>query len=189
MIAILDAHTDEAAAFIEKLNLRGGLEDPNILRTVRKTLRDVQRDGDRAVIKYTRKLDAPRITIDEMRVTDAEIDGASAQVDSEFHDAIGLARTNIERFHQKQLRNSWLSTEADGVVLGHLIRPLRRVGVCVPSVSQLLVSSLLMNLVPALRIAPTHSIGFSISNSTCSGAISLAISTASAKSGTMNATP
>ena len=149
MIAILDAHSDEAAAFIEKLNLRGRLEDPSILRTVRRILQDVQRDGDRAIIKYTRKLDAPRITVQEIRVTDAEIDDASAQVDSEFHDAIGLARTNIERFHQKQLRNSWLSTEADGVVLGHLIRPLRRVGVCVPSVSQLLVSSLIMNIVPA----------------------------------------
>ncbi len=149
MIAILDVHSDEAAAFIEKLNLRGRLEDPNILRTVRKTLQDVQRDGDKAVVKYTRKLDAPRISIEEMRVTDAEIDDASTQVDSDFHDAIRLARTNIERFHQKQLRNSWMSTEADGVVLGHLIRPLRRVGVCVPSVSQLLVSSLIMNLVPA----------------------------------------
>ena len=132
MIAILDAYSDEAAAFIEKLNLRGRLEDPSILRTVRKTLQDVQRDGDKAVVKYTRKLDAPRISIEEMRITDAEIDDASTQVDSDFHDAIRLARTNIERFHQKQLRNSWMSTEADGVVLGHLIRPLRRVGVCVP---------------------------------------------------------
>ena len=149
MIAILDACSDEAAAFIDKLNQRGRLEDPSILRTVRKTLADVQRDGDRAVVKYTRKLDAPRISVEELRVTDIEIDDAAAQVDSEFHDAIGLARTNIERFHQKQLRNSWLSTEADGVVLGHLIRPLKRVGVCVPSVSQLLVSSLLMNVIPA----------------------------------------
>ncbi|MCZ6680596.1 MAG: histidinol dehydrogenase, partial [Candidatus Poribacteria bacterium] len=56
--------------------------------------------------------------------------------------------TNIERFHQKQLRNSWMSTEADGVVLGHLIRPLNRVGVCVPAVSQLLVSSLMMSVIP-----------------------------------------
>ena len=149
MIAILDADSDEAAAFIEKLNRRGQLEEPNILRTVRRILQDVQRNGDRAVIEYTRKFDAPRITINEMRVTDAEIDEASAQVDSDFCNAIRLARANIERFHQKQLRNSWLSTEADGVVLGHLIRPLRRVGVCVPAVSQLLVSSLIMNLVPA----------------------------------------
>ena len=132
MIAILDAYSDEAAAFIEKLNLRGQLEEPSILRTVRRILQDVQRDGDSAVIKYTRRFDAPRITINEMRVTDAEIDDAAAQVDSDFHDAIRLALTNIERFHQKQLRNSWLSTEADGVVLGHLIRPLRRIGVCVP---------------------------------------------------------
>lgn len=149
MITILEAHSEEAAAFIEKLNLRGQLEEPSILRTVRQILRDVQKDGDSAVIKYTRRFDAPRITVKEVRVTEAEIDGAAAQVDSDFRDAIRLARRNIERFHQKQLRNSWLSTEADGVILGHLIRPLRRVGVCVPAVSQLLVSSLIMNLVPA----------------------------------------
>ena len=157
MITILEAHSDEAAAFIEKLNLRGQLEEPSILKTVRHILQDVQRAGDNAIIKYTRKFDAPRITVKEMRVTDTEIDGAAAQVDSDFHDAIRLARANIERFHQKQLRNSWLSTEADGVVLGHLIRPLKRVGVCVPSVSQLLVSSLIMNLVPA-RVAGVEEI-------------------------------
>ncbi len=149
MIAILDAHSDEAAGFIEKLSLRGRLEEPGILRTVQRILHDVQRNGDRAVVKYTRRFDAPRMSVNEMRVTDAEIKSAATQVGADFHDAIQLARTNVERFHQKQLRNSWWSTEADGVVLGHLIRPLRRIGVCVPSVSQLLVSSLIMNVVPA----------------------------------------
>ncbi len=149
MIRILDAHSEEAKVFIEKLNLRGQLEDQSILRTVRRILQDVQKNGDKAVIKYTRRFDAPRISVKELRVTDEEINDAYAQVDSEFLDAVKLAQTNIEWFHQKQSRNSWLSTEADGVLLGHLIRPLKRVGVCVPSVSQLLVSSLMMCVVPA----------------------------------------
>ena len=149
MIRILESSSEEASAFIEKLNLRGQLEDEGVLRTVRRILQDVRRNGDRAVIKYTRKFDAPRISVAELRVTDAEFEDAYPQVDSEFLHAVQQARTNVERFHQKQLRNSWISTEADGVILGHHIRPLKRVGICVPSVSQLLVSSLIMCVVPA----------------------------------------
>jgi histidinol dehydrogenase len=149
MIRILEAYSDEAQDFIEKLNLRGQLEDEGMLKTVRRILQEVKKHGDRAVVKYTRQLDAPRISQKELRVRDEEFKAAYAEVDFDFIDAVKLARTNIERFHRKQLQNSWVSTEADGVLLGTLIRPLKRVGVCVPSVSQLLVSSLMMNVVPA----------------------------------------
>ena len=110
----------------------------------------MQTEGDKAVVRYVRKLDAPRISVKELKVSPEEIATAYAEVPSEFIDAITHARTNIEKFHQKQLRTSWLSAEPKGVLLGHLIRPLRRVGVHVPAISQLLVSSLLMNVIPAI---------------------------------------
>lgn len=149
MLQIVDTHTPEADAFLAKLKARGKLTDDNILKTVRRTLRDVQNEGDKAVVRYTRKLDAPRISAKDLKVSRKEFGEAYLEVPSEFIEAISHAKTNIERFHQKQLQTSWITTEADGVLLGHLIRPLKRVGVCVPSVSQLLVSSLLMNVVPA----------------------------------------
>jgi histidinol dehydrogenase len=149
MLRIVETHTTEAGTFLSKLKARGKLTDESILKVVRRTLRDVQADGDKAVVRYTRKLDAPRISIKELKVSREEIGEAYLEVPSEYIDAITQARTNIEKFHQKQLRTSWLSTEANGVLLGHLIRPLRRVGVCVPAISQLLVSSLLMNVIPA----------------------------------------
>ena len=148
MIRIFEASSEEASAFVEKLKIRGQLEDESVLKTVRRILQDVRKNGDKAVVKYTRRFDAPRISVKELQVKEGEFDDAYKQVDAEFLDAVRLARQNIERFHRKQLRNSWMSTEADGVLLGHLIRPLKRVGVCVPAVSQLLVSSLIMNLVP-----------------------------------------
>ena len=149
MLRIVQARTAEADDLLSKLKARGKLTDESILKVVRRTLSDVQAEGDKAVVRYVRKLDAPRISIKELRVSREEIGEAYLEVPSEFIDAITHARTNIEKFHQKQLRTSWLSTEADGVLLGHLIRPLRRVGVCVPAISQLLVSSLLMNVIPA----------------------------------------
>lgn len=150
MLRIIDIQTPESESFIAKLNARGGLMDENILRTVRRTLNEVQIDGDKAVARYTRKLDAPRISAKGLKVQRNEFKQAYAEVDSDFIEAIVHAKKNIESFHQKQMQTSWFSTETDGVLLGHIIRPLKRVGVCVPSVSQLLVSSLLMNVIPAI---------------------------------------
>ena len=148
MLQIVETGTQEAEDFLSKLKARGKLTDESILKTVRRTLSDVQAEGDKAVIRYTRKLDAPRISAKELKVSREEFGEAYLEVPSEFIDAITHARTNIEKFHEKQLRSSWMSTEPNGVLLGHLIRPLRRVGVCVPAISQLLVSSLLMNVIP-----------------------------------------
>ena len=149
MLQIVETGTQEAEDFLSKLMARGKLADEGILKTVRRTLSDVQAEGDKAVVRYTRKLDAPRISAKELKVSREEFGEAYLEVPSEFIDAITHARTNIEKFHEKQLRTSWMSTEPNGVLLGHLIRPLRRVGVHVPAISQLLVSSLLMNVIPA----------------------------------------
>ena len=149
MLRIIETHTTEADTFLSKLKDRGQLADDSILKTVRRTVSDVQAEGDKAVIRYTRKLDAPRISVKELQVSREEIGEAYLEVPDAYVDAITHARTNIEKFHQKQLRTSWVSTEPNGVMLGHLIRPLRRVGVHVPAISQLLVSSLLMNVIPA----------------------------------------
>ena len=149
MLQIVETGTQEAEDFLSKLQARGKLTDESILKVVRRTLSDVQAEGDKAVVRYTRKLDAPRISVKELKVSREEFGEAYLEVPSEFIDAITQARTNIEKFHQKQLRTSWMSTEPNGVLLGHLIRPLRRVGVHVPAISQLLVSSLLMSVLPA----------------------------------------
>ncbi len=149
MLQIVETHTQEAEDFLSKLKARGKLTDESILKVVRRTLSDVQAEGDKAVVRYTRKLDAPRISVKELKVSREEIGEAYLEVPSEFIEAITHARTNIEKFHEKQLRTSWMSTEPNGVMLGHLIRPLRRVGVHVPAISQLLVSSLLMSVIPA----------------------------------------
>jgi histidinol dehydrogenase len=162
MLQIVETRTQEAADFLSKLKARGKLTDEGILKVVRRTLSDVQAEGDKAVVRYTRKLDAPRISAKELKVSREEFGEAYLEVPSEFIDAITHARTNIEKFHQKQLRTSWMSTESKGVLLGLLIRPLRRVGVCVPSISQLLVSSLLMNVIPA-TVADVEEIAVCIS--------------------------
>lgn len=149
MFQILDVKTPESDKFLTKLTQRGKLTDEDILKTVRRTLSDIQDEGDKAVARYTRKLDSPRLTSKGLRVQPKEFKQAYSEVKEDFIDAINHAKKNIKDFHQKQIRSSWFSTEEDGVLLGHIINPLKRVGVCVPSVSQLLVSSMLMSVIPA----------------------------------------
>ena len=152
MIKIVEYNSELSKEMIKKLEHRSQFENEPILMTVREILTDVRETGDNAVVKYTRKFDAPDISLHDLQITDREIDLAYSEVEEDFLGAISLAKSNIESFHQKQLRNSWITTETNGVILGHLLRPLHRVGVCVPSVSQLLVSSLIMNVIPA-RVA------------------------------------
>ena len=149
MIRIVHFLSSEAEEFMAKLDRRGQFEDPHVLSTVCKILKAVKADGDQAVIKYINQYDSDQVNIENLQVTEDEFKDAQQVVDNDFVLAIHQAKENIQQFHQRQVRQSWITTEESGIILGHLIRPLDRVGVCVPSVSQLLVSSLLMNVLPA----------------------------------------
>ncbi|MAJ73054.1 histidinol dehydrogenase [Candidatus Poribacteria bacterium] len=149
MIRIAHFSSPEANDFMDKIDRRGQFENSQISKTVSEILQDVKLDGNKAVVKYIGKYDSDQVDTENLRVTKDEFTEANGMVDSDFVSAINEAKKNIQRFHQRQIRQSWFTTEDSGVILGHLIRPLKRVGVCVPSVSQLLVSSLLMNVLPA----------------------------------------
>lgn len=103
-----------------------------------KIVTDVKVKGDEALLHYTEKLDRVKLSAQQLRVTEAEIQAAYEQVDQPFLDAIRDAAVNIRRYHEKQLRNSWMDLSPDGTMLGQLIRPLKRVGVYVPGGRQLI---------------------------------------------------
>lgn len=149
MIPIVRYGTEEAEQWLVKLDERGKLSDPEILGVVNEILDAVRERGDEAVIEVVRKFDAPEITVDQLTVTPEEISAAYDHVTQEFVQAVRHARDNVERFHREQLRPSWMRPHEDGVILGELIQPLQRIGAHVPAVSQVLVSSLIMNVVPA----------------------------------------
>lgn len=113
---------------------------------------DVRTRGDAAVVEYTRKFDAPEMTADLIRATEAEIDAAAEKVEPEFLSALKRAASQIEAFHRRQVRNSWISTDRNGVLLGQLSNPVDAAGIYVPGAkggTTPLVSSVLMGAVPA----------------------------------------
>lgn len=107
----------------------------------------VRQEGDAAVSRYTEKFDGAKL--EDNRVTKAEMESAYADIDTNVLLALREAADNIRRFHARQKRQSWLTTEENGTILGQKITPLETVGVYVPGGTAAYPSSILMNVIPA----------------------------------------
>ncbi|BBH23144.1 histidinol dehydrogenase [Paenibacillus baekrokdamisoli] len=122
---------------------------PEQNEAVRQIVEAVRTEGDSALLRYTEQHDRMKLDAASLRVTDAEIQAAYEKVDDAFLTAIREAAVNIRKFHEKQLRQSWVDVQPDGTMLGQLLRPLKRVGVYVPGGKAAYPSSVLMNVIPA----------------------------------------
>ena len=113
---------------------------------------DVRKQGDQAVIHYTRRFDSAHMRIESMRVTEKEFADAARRVDRSFTRTLNRAVSNIKTFHQRQLRRSWMLTHQPGTLVGQLVNPVDAAGVYVPGArggETPLVSSVLMGVIPA----------------------------------------
>lgn len=115
---------------------------------VREIIRNVQRNGDRAILEYTNKFDRTQYRVEDLRVTQDEIRSAYGHLGEKEIQALKTASANIRKFHEKQVQESWEYTE-NGVTLGQLVRPLQTAGIYVPGGKASYPSSVLMNAIPA----------------------------------------
>lgn len=134
-------------AIVENLKKRSGETDPKIVEIVTSILNGVKEGGDAAVREYTSRFDGsvPKKTVIEKEELQQYLD----VVEEDFINAITRAKDNIQRFHQRQAQQSWLTTEENGAIMGQRIRGLNRVGIYVPGGTAAYPSSVLMNAVPA----------------------------------------
>ena len=132
--------------FLDVLQGRGTAPDSTIERDVREILRDIKENGDRAVLKYTKKYDDKKA--EKLTVTAAEIKKNAHKAKPEIVKALETAARRIRKFHEMQAESSWSFSE-DDTVLGQIIRPLKRVGVYVPGGKAAYPSTVLMNVIPA----------------------------------------
>ena len=120
---------------------------------VRDILDAVATQGDAALVDYTVRFDCPSFTAGDLRVPRSAFNAACAAVPAEDMAIIEEAADNIRAYHQSQVQHSTWSHQADGTILGRLVRPVDRAGLYVPGGQggeTPLISSLLMNAIPAL---------------------------------------
>ncbi|WP_404433566.1 histidinol dehydrogenase [Sutcliffiella horikoshii] len=110
-------------------------------------LQTVKEQGDQALFSYTEKWDGAKLST--LKVTKEEIQAAYQQISPQVINIIHNVTENIRDFHQKQVKQSWLSTKPDGTILGQQVTALDAVGVYVPGGKAAYPSSVLMNVIPA----------------------------------------
>lgn len=110
---------------------------------------DVRARKDQAIFDYTEKFDKAKISVENIRVTEAEIQDAYTLVDPSLLEVVKKALINIRDYHEKQKQNSWFNSTPQGTILGQKVTPMEKVGVYVPGGKAVYPSSVLMNVVPA----------------------------------------
>lgn len=118
-------------------------------KTVADILAKVKEQGDKALFEFTKKFDKFDLNESNIKVTEEEVQEAYSAVDKDLLEVIGKSKENIRSYHQRQLQNSWFTSQDNGVMLGQKVTPLEKVGVYVPGGKAAYPSSVLMNIMPA----------------------------------------
>ncbi len=149
---ILDTQSAGFAKTFEALVNRSGSDgaDGKISETVSRIIGDVRKNGDSALFRWTRELDALSLTSKTVRVSSARMKSAEKDVPPKLKAAMRTAFKNIKKFHRAQVEKSWSMKTGKSSRVGQLIRPLARVGLYVPGGTASYPSSVLMNAVPAM---------------------------------------
>ena len=129
---------------------RSSAPRPEVDRAVAAILRAVRREGDVALIRYTRRFDRVRLTPRQLRVPAGEIRALARRADVRVVAALRDMARQIEAFHRRQKDRGFRMRLPDGSRLEEVVRPLASVGLYVPGGAGAYPSSVLMNAVPAL---------------------------------------
>ena len=118
----------------------------DVTNSVADIISNVRERGDEAVKEYELKFD--KINLDHLEVSQHEIDEAFNKV-GKYAEILERSARNIREFHTRQVREGFMFSPEDGVILGQRVLPLERVGIYVPGGTASYPSSVLMNAIPA----------------------------------------
>ncbi|WP_050698296.1 histidinol dehydrogenase [Anaeromassilibacillus senegalensis] len=147
MIQYVKQGGDFGRAFIEQLKERSANSGKKVDEAVAEIVETVRKNGDAAVRAYTERFDGS--VPEKMVIDQADMQELVKDCDPAFVEALKKAATNIRDFHARQKQQSWMNTEANGVMMGQRVRGLAKVGLYVPGGTAAYPSSVLMNAIPA----------------------------------------
>lgn len=119
----------------------------NVEKIVADIIENVKQKGDKALFEYTEKFD--KAVLSSLQVTQEEIDDAVSSVEPKFLEILKRAAKNIRKFHEKQIRNSFIINDEKGIVVGQKVIPVDRAGLYVPGGTAVYPSTVLMDSIPA----------------------------------------
>lgn len=126
---------------------RPQINSRNLEESVLEIINTVRGQGDVAVKNYSSKFDG--IAPENLWVTPEEIAASSKAIDKDLKKAILLAKKNIEKFHQQQVKKIKKVETSPGVICWRKSVPVEKIGLYIPGGSAPLFSTLLMLAIPA----------------------------------------
>jgi histidinol dehydrogenase len=133
--------TDQLAKFCSS-----SLTDETIISTVSEILCDVRQNGDSAVLKRTFLYDCAKLSVDELRVNQKEIECARDQLSASEKSSILEAIENVTLFHERSIPEDWSTSNNHGAKVGEKHYPINRVGIYVPGGNVPLISTVIMTV-------------------------------------------
>ena len=121
--------------------------EEDVSAAVDAVLAAVKAKGDAALKAYTKQFNG--VELEDLQVSEAELDAAWRGLDPEFIRTLELAAENIRRFHEHQVHKDFVLTDQSGILMGQRYTPIEKVGICVPSAPAAFPSTILMNVIPA----------------------------------------
>jgi histidinol dehydrogenase len=149
-ITRLDSRDPEFQATLSKLLAFDAEQDDAIDAAAASILQQVRREGDTALLRYTRQFDQVMVdSVAELEIPRRDWESALATLPAAQREALEIAAQRVRAYHAHQFQKSWSYTEPDGTRLGQQITPLDRVGLYVPGGKASYPSSVIMNAIPA----------------------------------------
>lgn len=118
--------------------------DAKVRKVVEEVISAIEKEGDVALLRYTRKFGGPKLGVSEIPVAPSEIAAALAELPRMVRQTILAARANVRAFARRSLRKSWFMKNHQGAVAGERFDPFQRVGIYIPGGTAPLVSTAVM---------------------------------------------
>lgn len=126
---------------------RPQLETDFLGGSVKNILNRVKQSGDAALRELSLQFD--KVNINQLQVSEAEINEAVAETPTELKEAIQIAANNIRKFHAVQKRETLSIETMPGVTCWRKGVAIQKVGIYIPGGSAPLFSTVLMLGIPA----------------------------------------
>mgnify|MGYP000026363251 CR=1 FL=1 len=130
---------------------RSTFQIDKIMEKVISIVDEVRKNGDEAVLKFTREFDKVNLSKQQLILSKNKIRKAYSKVPSSFIDSVSKMRERIEDFHKSQIPKSWsVKKDISGAYrLGEIFPPVQKAGVYVPGGKACYPSTAVMGCVPA----------------------------------------
>lgn len=139
---------DFARQYSALINSRGEMVD-NASDAVRETIRAVRSGGFETLKNLSTKYDNYTLTVDNFKITAAQINAATGACDAKIIKALEVAAQRIADFHAKSAPKDGFYEDDLGIGMGWQWKPIDAAGLYAPGGKAAYPSSVLMNAVPA----------------------------------------